>query len=56
MEFLLTPRIHSPYNCGIVSLGDRLCLTITRWGKDRGVEKAFATDLVRLGIVPTVVE
>lgn len=56
LEFLLTPRIHSPYNCGIVSLGDTLYLTLTRRGRAHGVEKAFAAHLVRLGIVPAVVE
>lgn len=56
LDFLLTPRIHSPYNCGIVSVGDTLSLTITRRGKAMGMEKAFAAHLVRLGIVPAVVE
>ena len=56
LDFLLTPRAHSPYNCGIVSVGDTLCLTITRRGKSAGFEKGFVARLVRLGIVPTVVE
>ena len=30
LDFLLTPRAHSPYNCGIASVGDTLSLTITR--------------------------
>lgn len=56
LEFLLTPRAHSPYNCGIVSVGDTLCLTITRRGKSAGFEKNFVAGLVQLGIVPTVAE
>lgn len=56
LDFMLTPRVHSPYNCGIVSLGDRLSLTITRRGKDKGVEKRFALLLVKQGIIPVVVE
>lgn len=56
LDFMLTPRIHSPYNCGIVSLGDTLSLTITRRGEDRGVEKRFALLLVKQGIIPVVVE
>lgn len=56
LDFLLTPRAHSPYNCGIVSVGDTLSLTITRRGKEAGVEKRFVTGLVRRGIVPAVAE
>ena len=56
LDFLLTPRAHSPYNCGIASVGDTLSLTITRRGKEAGVEKRFVTGLVRRGIVPAVVE
>lgn len=56
LDFMLTPRVHSPYNCGIVSLGDTLSLTITRRGKDKGIEKLFVSLLIKLGIVPTVVE
>lgn len=56
LDFMLTPRVHSPYNCGIVSLGDTLSLTITRRGKDRGVEKRFALLLVKQGIIPVDVE
>ena len=33
-----------------------LSLTITRRGEDKGVERRFASLLVKLGIVPTVVE
>ena len=51
LDFLLTPRAHSPYNCGIASVGDTLSLTITRRGKEAGVEKRFVTGLVRRGIV-----
>lgn len=56
LDFMLTPRVHSPYNCGITSLGDTLSLTITRRGEDKGIEKMFVSLLIKLGIVPTVVE
>ena len=56
LDFMLTPRVHSPYNCGIVSLGDTLSLTITRREEDRGVEKRFALLLIKQGIIPVVVE
>lgn len=56
LDFILTPRVYSPYNCGIVSLGDTLSLTITRRGEDKGVERMFVSMLVKLGIVPAVVE
>ena len=52
----LTPRVHSHYNCGIVSMGDILSLTITRRGEDKGVERVFVSLLIKLGIVPAVVE
>jgi len=56
LDVMLTPRIHSPYNCAIVSLGDTLSLTITRRGEDKGVERMFVSLLIKLGIVPAVVE
>ena len=37
-------------------MGDTLSLTITRRGKEAGVEKRFVTGLVRRGIVPAVVK
>lgn len=56
VDFMLTPRAHSPYNCGIVSAGDTLSLTITRRGADRGVEKRFVSHLIRQGLAPHAVE
>lgn len=56
LDFLLTPRAHSPYNCSIASVGDVLSLTITRRGKERGLEKKIVAHLARLGIAPDVVE
>lgn len=47
LDFLLTPRIHSPYNCGIVSVGDTLSLTLTRRGAETGVEKRLLEKLGR---------
>lgn len=54
LDFLLTPRLHSPYNCGILSLGDTLRLTITRRGSERGVEKCFLAHLAQQGVAFTV--
>lgn len=56
LELMLTPRIQSPYNCGIVSVGDTLSLTITRRGEDRGVEQMFISLLDKRGIVPVVIK
>lgn len=50
LDFMLTPRAHSPYNCGIVSTGGTLRLTITRRGRDHGVEKAFLRRCAALGL------
>ena len=52
LDFLLTPRAHSPYNCGIVSTGDTLSLTITRRGPEKGFEALFTALLAARGIVP----
>jgi len=41
LNFLLTPRAHSPYNCSMISVGNTLSLTITRRGSERGFEKIF---------------
>ena len=52
LDFLLTPRAHSPYNCGIVSTGDTLSLTITRRGPEKGFEALFTALLAAQGITP----
>ncbi|WP_156067214.1 hypothetical protein [Faecalibacterium prausnitzii] len=41
LDFLLTPRAHSPYNCSMISVGNTLSLTITRRGPEKGFEKIF---------------
>lgn len=56
LDFMLTPRLHSPYNCGIVSAGDTVSLTLTRRGADKGFEKLFVANLLRQGVVPTTEE
>lgn len=56
LDFMLTPRLHSPYNCGIVSAGDTVSLTLTRRGADKGFEKLFVANLLRQGVVPTAEE
>lgn len=50
--FLLTPRAHSPYNCGVVSTGGTLTLTLTRRGPEQGVEKALQAAFRAQGLVP----
>ena len=45
-----------PRGAGPRPVGDTLSLTITRRGKEAGVEKRFVTGLVRRGIVPAVVK
>lgn len=52
LDFLLTPRSHSPYNCGIVSVGDTLSLTITRRGPEAGFETLLEAQLSAQGIHP----
>lgn len=56
LDFLLTPRSHSPYNCGIVSAGNTLSLTITRRGKETGFEKLLVAQLLAQGVVPAAAE
>ena len=38
---MLTPRLYSPYNCGIVSAGDTVSLTLTRRGAQIKGLKSF---------------
>ena len=54
---MLTPRLHSPYNCGIVSAGDTVSLTLTRRGAQiKGLKSFFVANLLRQGVVPTAEE
>lgn len=41
VEVYLTPRRHSPYNCGLISCGDQTCITITRFGTQTQLEELF---------------
>ena len=50
LDFMLTPRMHSPYNCGIATVDDTLSLTVTRRGAEKGLEKMIAAQLERSGL------
>ena len=41
LEVILTPRAGSPYNCAIISLGDRMTINLSRFGNDRRLEELF---------------
>ena len=41
IDVFLTPRRRSPYNCGIISLGDRTGICITRFCPDEELENRF---------------
>lgn len=37
----LTPRVQSPYNCGVISYGDRIAISLTRFAPDSELEGIF---------------
>lgn len=41
VDVLLTPRRKSPYNCGIISCGDTISISITRFGAEPELEPLF---------------
>lgn len=41
MEMVLTPRISSPYNCGVISIGDHCAITISRYCDEPELEEYF---------------
>lgn len=41
LDVLLTPRRKSPYNCGVISLGDVTSISITRFGRSPELEELF---------------
>lgn len=41
VDVLLTPRMRSPYNCGIISCGDTTSISITRFGAQPELENLF---------------
>ena len=54
VEFTLTPRTCSPYNCGIVSFDNKLRINISVSGESHGLEHTFLQKLYNLGCVPKV--
>lgn len=48
MEFALTPRIKSPYNCGVVSFGGIINITFSRRCANPELEKNFFDKLERI--------
>ena len=55
MEFMLSPRKISPYNCGMISYGGRLYITFSRRGGVPELEKIFFQQLTAAGC-PAMVE
>lgn len=41
VDVLLTPRCQSPYNCGVISCGDTISISITRFGAQPELELLF---------------
>ena len=41
IEMALTPRISSPYNCGVISVGDHCAITISRYCAEPELEEHF---------------
>lgn len=41
LEVILTPRAGSPYNCAIISCGDKLTINLSRFGQDPELEERF---------------
>lgn len=48
IQVFLTPRRHSPYNCGIISCGDQTNICITRFGAEPELENLFFGKLQEL--------
>ncbi len=41
LEVILTPRVGSPYNCAVISLGERMTVNLSRFGNDRALDELF---------------
>lgn len=54
MDFMLSPRATSPYNCGVITFHDELHLNITNSSECFVLENAFINCLNRINIVPIV--
>ncbi|MGN0313773.1 MAG: hypothetical protein ACI4EG_03160 [Fusicatenibacter sp.] len=53
-EIMLTPRLSSPYNCGIASSEGRMYINFTRSSSELELERIFIKRTSELGIVPSV--
>ena len=53
-DFILGVQATSPYNCGVVSFGDKLNINFIRNIKEPDLEAQFAKTLLTLGLTPTV--
>ncbi len=47
VDFVLTPRIQSPYNCGVVSVGGTMSITFSRCCPEPELEEVFFEKLER---------
>lgn len=56
IDVLLTPRIDSGYNCGILSYKNQLHINITRNGTAPQLEQALLKQLYNMGFYPEVTE
>lgn len=45
LSVTLTPRVSSPYNCGVIGMGDRLAITISRFCPHSELEDIFFTKM-----------
>lgn len=54
VDFILGPQSTAPYNCGVVSFGDKLNINFIRDIKEPALEAEFARVLLDMGIQVTV--
>ena len=54
MDFILGPQSTAPYNCGVLSFGDKLNINFIRDIKEPALETEFARVLLDMGIQVTV--
>lgn len=53
-DFIIGPQAKAPYNCGVVSFGDRLRIHLVRNTKEPELEREFFTFLQSLGLCITL--
>ncbi len=53
-DVVVGPRSSSPYNCGVCSYGDEMRINIVRSSVEPELERAFFTNLVKLGFKVTI--